>query len=601
MSECPSRLAAYPYDDFSELAGPLQEPAADGRVRFRQVTRGAARLRAWVLVTAALVFEVLFLLFLLRPANHPEFSDDWPSYLAMGLIGSIAVIEGLRLVNVFTLAVATLNARDPVPTAPLTGQRVAFITTIVPSKEPIEMVRRTLEAAVRVRYEGTFDVWLLDEGDDPAVRAMCAEVGVRHFTRHGVPEWNRETGPHKARTKHGNYNAWLDAHGDDYDFWLSVDSDHVPLPNFAERLMGYFHDPDVAFVVGPQVYGNYDNFVTRAAESQQYLFHSVLQRAANRFGAAMFVGTNNAVRLSALRAIGGLQDSITEDAATSIVWHSRRNPETGTKWRSVYTPDVLAVGEGPSTWQDYFVQQGRWARGTDEVVLRRFWRMAWRLSFWRRAHYGLLMSYYPAAAISWVLGVTNVVAYLLTGVAGLLVPAQLWLMLYVNAAVLQVGVYFWNRRHNVSPHEEEGSSGVSGMAISVMSTPMYVSALWAAVRGRNISFAVTRKGAVSGDRIGSFAKNLWWAGLLVLALGASELLGNDHPAIRAWALLTLSMSLLPVAIWVSGLLGTRLRPAPRPVPQPVPQPVPVVGPPAPAVTFVGNHVVDVPVPQESTR
>jgi cellulose synthase/poly-beta-1,6-N-acetylglucosamine synthase-like glycosyltransferase len=110
---------------------------------------------------------------------------------------------------------------------------------------------------------------------------------------------------------------------------VSVDSDHVPLPNFAERLMGYFHDPDVAFVVGPQVYGNYDNFITRAAESQQYLFHSVLQRAANRFSTAMFVGTNNAVRLSALRAIGGLQDSITEDAATSIVWHSSTNPASG--------------------------------------------------------------------------------------------------------------------------------------------------------------------------------------------------------------------------------------------------------------------------------
>src|SRR3712207_8447405 len=80
-----------------------------------------------------------------------------------------------------------------------------------------------------------------------------------------------------------------------------------------------------------QVYGNYDNFVTRAAESQQYLFHSVLQRAANRFTTAMFVGTNNAVRLSALRAIGGLQDSITEDAATSIVWHASTNPETGAR------------------------------------------------------------------------------------------------------------------------------------------------------------------------------------------------------------------------------------------------------------------------------
>ena len=604
MTERLPEPTAYPYEDFSELAGPLQEPAGDHRVRFRPVTRGGARARAWLLVTAALLFEVLFLLFLLRPANHPEFAGDWQSYLAMGLIGSIAVIELLRLVNVFTLAIATLNARDPVPTTPLTGQRIAFITTIVPSKEPIEMVRRTLQAAVAFRYEGTLDVWLLDEGDDPAVRAMCAELGVRHFTRHGVPEWNQDAGRYKARTKHGNYNAWLDAHGDDYDYWVSVDSDHVPLPNFAERLMGYFHDPDVAFVVGPQVYGNYDNFVTRAAESQQYLFHSVLQRAANRFGTAMFVGTNNAVRLSALRAIGGLQDSITEDAATSVVWHSSTNPETGAVWKSVYTPDVLAVGEGPSTWRDYFVQQGRWARGTDEVVLRRFWRVARRLTFWRRAHYGLLMSYYPATAISWVLGVTNLVAYLLTGVAGLLVSAQLWLMLYVNAAVLQVGVYFWNRRHNVSPHEEEGSSGVSGMAISVMSTPLYVSALWAAVRNRNIAFAVTRKGAVSGDRLGSFTRHLQWAALLLAALVASEVLGNTHPAIRAWAVLSLVMCLFPVAVWATVRLRTRLRRVartPSPLALPTPEVVRTVAPRTPAVTFVGNRVADVPLTQESSR
>ena len=594
----------YPYSDFSELAGPLQEPAADNRVRFQPVTRGGARARAWLLVTAALLFEGLFLVFLLRPANHPEATGDWQSFLAIALIGSIAVIEGLRLVNVFTLAVATLNARDPIPLAPLTGQRIAFVTTIVPSKEPIEMVRRTLEAAVAVRYEGTLDVWLLDEGDDPAVRAMCAELGVRHFTRAGVPEWNQRTGRHKAKTKHGNYNAWLDAHGDGYDFWVSVDTDHVPLPNMVERLMGYFHDPDVAFVVGPQVYGNYDNFVTRAAESQQYLFHSVLQRAANRFTTAMFVGTNNAVRLSSLKAIGGLQDSITEDAATSIVWHASTNPATGAAWKSVYTPDVLAVGEGPSTWRDYFTQQGRWARGTDEVVLRRFWRLAPRLSFARRVHYALLMSYYPATAISWVLGVSNLVAYLLTGVAGLLVSAQLWLMLYVNAAVLQVAVYCWNRRHNVSPHEEEGSSGVSGMAISVMSTPLYVSALWAAIRNRSTGFAVTRKGAVTGDRATSFTRHLVWAAVLFIALAASQLLGHTHAAIRVWAVLSLVMCLLPVVIWAAGR-----RPAPLRQPERTPSPpvlaapdvVRPVRPLTPAVTFVGNRAAEIPQTQESSR
>jgi len=548
-----------PYEAFSELSGPLQ-PAVDGdRVQFQRITRGGARVRAWLLVAAALVFEVTFLLWLLKPSHYPEFAGDWRSWLAFGLIGSVAVIEALRLLNVFTLATATLNARDPLPMTPVTGQRVAFLTTIVPGKEPLPMVRRTLEAALQLRYEGTLHVWLLDEGDDPEVRAMCTELGVRHFTRRGVEQWNQGTGRHKAKTKHGNYNSWLDAHGDDYDFWVSVDCDHVPLPNFAERLMGYFHDPDVAFVVGPQVYGNSEKFVTRAAESQQYLFHSVLQRAANRSTSAMFVGTNNAVRISALRAIGGLQDSITEDAATSIVWHSSRNPETGAKWKSVYTPDVLAVGEGPSTWRDFLVQQGRWARGTDEVVLRLFWRVAGKLAFRRRLHYGLLMSYYPSAAISWVLGVTNLAAYLLTGVAGVLVAAQLWLMLYVNAAVLQVGLYVWNRKHNVSPHEEEGSSGVSGMFLSVMSTPMYVSALWAALRNRNISFAVTPKGSASPDRLSTFGKHLKWAGVLVTALLLSIPLGNSHVAIRSWALASAAVCLLPPVMWATGRLADRLR------------------------------------------
>ncbi|MCX4866919.1 DUF1929 domain-containing protein [Streptomyces sp. NBC_00257] len=149
------------------------------------------------------------------------------------------------------------------------------------------MVTRTLEAAVRVRHRGLLHVWLLDEGDDPAVKEVCARLGVHHFSRKGVAHWNRDRGPHRARTKHGNYNAWLDAHGGDYEFFASVDTDHVPLPNCLERMLGYFRDPDIGFVIGPQVYGNYDTFVTKAAESQRFLFHALIQRAGNRYGAPM--------------------------------------------------------------------------------------------------------------------------------------------------------------------------------------------------------------------------------------------------------------------------------------------------------------------------
>ncbi|MGI4896108.1 MAG: glycosyltransferase family 2 protein [Janthinobacterium lividum] len=561
----------YDYERYATLAGPF-EPVPDGvpyQVRFRRlVRRDGRRGQAVVIAFAAILFETAFLVWLLLPGHLPVDDGSWRYWLAMGLVVSVGAIELLRLVNVLTLTRATWLSADPVPVAPEPGTRVAFITTIVPGKEPLDMAERTLAAALRVRHDGVFDVWLLDEGNDPDVRAMCARLGVHHFSRKGVAAFNQPSGRNKARTKHGNYNAWLDENGDDYDFWVSVDTDHVPLPDFAERLLGYFRDSDVAFVVGPQVYGNTHSLISRLAESQQYLFHGVLQRAANAHAAAMFVGTNNAVRLSALREIDGLADSITEDAATSLVWHSRRNHATGRRWKSVYTPDVLAVGEGPSSWSDYFTQQHRWARGTDEVLLRKFWRFVPRLPLGRALHYTLLMSYYPSAALSWILGSLNVVVYLTTGIGGLVVAANLWLMLYVNAAVLQVGIYFWNRRYNVSPHEEEGSSGIAGMYVSILSAPMYVSALIDAIRGRNVSFAVTPKGADGqADGFATFRRNNSWGLLLLGALLVSVLLGHDEPAMRGWAVLSVVTAFLPLATWLTGRarshLGRVVHRAPR--------------------------------------
>ncbi|SDY58887.1 hypothetical protein SAMN05661080_03950 [Modestobacter sp. DSM 44400] len=196
-------------------------------------------------------------------------------------------------------------------------------------------------------------------------------------------------------------------------------------------------------------------------------------------------------------------------------------------------------------------------------MLRLSLKVARRLSFRRRAHYALLMSYHPATAVSWVLGVTNLAAYLLTGVAGVLVDAQLWPMLYVNAAVLQVGLYVWNRRNNISTLEEESSSGASGMILSVLSTPVYVSALWAAVRHRTVSFAVTPKGAQDRDPLSTFGAHLRWAAVLVAALVASVPLHHPHVAICTWALVSTAVCLLPVAMWLTGLLWHRLRSGPR--------------------------------------
>ncbi|MDX2559266.1 cellulose synthase catalytic subunit [Streptomyces sp. TX20-6-3] len=552
----------YDYETYSRLAGPLAEPDPVAyRVRYRSLlSKEPHRIRAVLLMTLAPALSALLLAYLVWPSHRTvrEGGDPRLVHLDTVMLVSIGLICFFMLVNVTAIAHATMVARDPIPVHAEKGSRVAFLTTYVPGKEPLAMVRGTLEGATRLRHDGLLDVWLLDEGDSAEARALCAALGVRHFTRAGVPEWNRGKGVHKARTKHGNYNAWLAMHGDAYDYFASVDTDHVPLPGFLERMLGYFRDPDVAFVVGPQVYGNYTGVVTKAAESQQFLFHALIQRAGNRYHAPMFVGTNNVVRISALRQVGGLYDSVTEDMATGFELHRRKNPRTGRYWRSVYTPDVLAVGEGPASWTDFFAQQLRWSRGTYETIAKQYWKAPFRTPPGRFLNYTLMLAYYPMTAVNWLLGVLSCVLYLWFGASGTQVSTSVWLMIYSDAVALQIGLYLWNRRHNVSPHEPEGSGGLAGMAMSALSAPIYLASLGSAVLRTRGRFVVTPKGGeTSPDRILTFRIHLAWAAVLVASLAASVHFGHTHAAMRTWAVLALLIALAPVTLRAFTALGER--------------------------------------------
>jgi cellulose synthase/poly-beta-1,6-N-acetylglucosamine synthase-like glycosyltransferase len=560
----PSEPAAgrYDYARFSQLSGEVTDPPEDApsRIRYRRLA-DTRPLRSILGALTVIATQMALFVWILLPRHWPLVGEDLVLRVsALVMLCSIYAIEAFRLVNVSTLGLATALARDPVPIRAEPGSPVAFLTTMVPGKEPIEMVRRTLEAALGIRHDGMFHVWLLDEGDDPEVREMCAELGVHHFSRRGVEQWNQPRGPFKAKTKHGNYNSWLEEHGSGYDFWLSVDTDHVPLPSFAERMLGYFRDPDVAFVVGPQVYGNYDNVVTKCAESQQFVFHGLIQRMANFFRCPMFVGTNNAVRITALREIGGLRDSITEDMATSLAWHSARNPVTGKRWKSVYTPDVLAVGEGPSSFTDFFAQQYRWSRGTFEALRGHLWRCLPGLGLGSKLHYLLISSYYPSAAIGWVLGAINCLLYLILGTTGVRVQPQAWLAIYLDLALVQFCLYASNRKHNVSPHEAKGSSGVAGMFMSVLAAPVYVAALLGTVTGRKANFVVTPKGdSQSPDGLRTFARHLRWGGVFAAGLAASLWIDHPQSSMRLWSITLILVCLTPPLIWSAQSYAHRRR------------------------------------------
>ncbi|MFJ9109230.1 glycosyltransferase family 2 protein [Streptomyces sp. NPDC102283] len=584
-------LPRYDYEHYSRLAGPLTQPPAGKpyKVRYRSlISQEPHRVRAALLLGAAPLVSLGLFAWLMQPSHwtdrDPNLDNDLLLVLDIVMLVSIGLIELFRTMNVLSNAHATLVARDPVPVIPESGTKVAFLTSFVPGKEPLEMVTKTLEAAVKIRHRGLMHVWLLDEGDDPAVKEVCARLGVHHFSRKGVAHWNQAKGPHRAKTKHGNYNAWLDAHGGDYDFFASVDTDHIPMANYLERMLGYFRDPDVGFVIGPQVYGNYDTFVTKAAESQQFLFHALIQRAGNRYGSPMFVGTSNAVRISALKQIGGLYDSITEDMATGFEIHRHRNPATGKKWRSVYTPDVLAVGEGPTAWTDFFTQQLRWSRGTYETIIGQFWKGFGTMPPGKLFNYTMMIIFYPMSALNWILAALSCALFLGMGASGVQIDPTIWMMLYGNASALQIGLYIWNRRHNVSPHEPEGSGGLAGMVMSALSAPIYARSLMDAVLRRKSSFVVTPKGdSSSPDTLfGTFRIHLFFIVVFGASMISSFFLGHSHPAMITWATLALLITAAPIIGWRYTIRAEKKKrrsgggshrsggPAPEPRPQPLP-------------------------------
>lgn len=540
----PERL----YDNATQITGGLTPTGS--RVRFRQVLSRRERGVATVLVAANIIAGLVFVGWLGQPGHLPVGAGlaspmGWVTTAAFGLL---VLLEIVRMVQAATLWSFTLRAKDPVPMEPRPGLRVAVLTTIVPGKEPLELVSATLAAMRRIRYDGQVDVWILDEGDDPAVRRAAARLGVRHFSRKGRSEYNRTTGEFKARTKAGNHNAWRAEYEHEYDVVAQMDPDHIPHPDFLIRTLGYFADPDVAFVVAPQVYGNlHDGFVQHASAIQAYFFHGIIQRGGNGLDAPLLIGTNHLYRPSAWRHVGGYQDSIIEDHLTAMAVFATTNPVTGNTYRGVYTPDVLAVGEGPSSWTDFFNQQKRWAYGIWEILIKHSPRLMPRLSGRQRMSFALLQSFYPSVAAVWVLGNALTVFTVSTGVATARLDAATYFALWAPTLITSMGLFLWLRRFNLVEHERR-EWGVAGMAMLVATVPVYVAAAVTALGRRPLAYAVTAKGDLaSPDRLRTFRPHLVWAAVAATALGAVLLGQHTAGMITGWLVVTLLSVLAPVA------------------------------------------------------
>jgi cellulose synthase (UDP-forming) len=272
-----------------------------------------------------------------------------------------------------------------VPKMPVSTRqwKVDVLTTACPG-EPREMIVRTLRAMKEIRYPHTN--YLCDEGNDPVLKELCESLGVIHVTR-----------IEKKDAKAGNINnALKQASG---EIAVVLDPDHVPVPEFLDRVLPYFEDETIGYVQCVQGYGNQEeSFIARGAAEQTYHFYGPMMMCMNTYGTVQAIGANCAFRRTALDSIGGHAPGLAEDMHTAMQLHAKG-------WRSIYVPEMLTRGLVPATLSAYYKQQLKWSRGTFDLLFHVFPKLYKNFTWRQKVHYLCIPMYF-------LFGLVNLIDFL---------------------------------------------------------------------------------------------------------------------------------------------------------------------------------------------
>ncbi len=311
--------------------------------------------------------------------------------------------EMLAFVSTVGLMVVTWRQRLYRVPPPLLYRTVdVFIATY---NEPLELLRDTVSCAVDIRYPHR--TLVLDDGNRPEVAALAAEFGCVYLGR-----------ADRSDAKAGNLNNGLRHSA--AEFVVTLDADHVPVPELIDEMIGFFVAGEVAIVQANQDCYNLDSFQhemdwkERSGWQMQELFFSIIQPSKDGFNATIYCGSPAMIRRAALDDIGGFATgSITEDLHTGLRLQKRG-------WRVLYFNRSVARGLAAQTFSGYSAQWRRWGIGSTQVLRMERPLLGPGLSLGQRLCY--LASYEYNVIFSWVrlLSVATVIFASLTGIFPLL-------------------------------------------------------------------------------------------------------------------------------------------------------------------------------------
>ncbi|MBO9406218.1 glycosyltransferase [Shimia sp. R9_1] len=472
-----------------------------------------------------------------------------------------------------------------------------FITTY---DEDVAVVAPSISdaKAVIAPEDMRVQIWLLDDGDRADMAQLAKHHGIGHFAR-----------SENLGFKAGNLrNGLLRTSG---DFVVICDADTRLLPTFLQNTLGYFSDPQIAWVQTPHWFydvppgESWSDWIVRhiggtpahrlvrlAAAVLTWLtgrgrigadpfladptvFFDVIQRRRNRNNAAFCCGAASIHRREAVfagaikrksAAVGRLQTRLTQPVATCLRalplqpyrFHVSEDlytsillhEDAAAGWKSVYHPQVEARMLSPMSLTAWAAQRLKYAGGTFDIAAHDNPIFRRGLSWRQKLHYGATFWSYLNVLWAPVLLLAPVVS-LTTAVTPVKAYSLDFFMHFLPAVVLgELAMLAACKGYPVGP----------GRVLGVAALPVHWHAFICVLRGQKPRFAPTPKLPLVGGGLRHVLPHLVLLALMSVAAAVGIVrtaLGHtDFSAPLLWVNLfwlgvnmTLIARLVPMAWW----------------------------------------------------
>ncbi len=287
---------------------------------------------------------------------------DWALLIPYFTVLAILSMYGLHRYEIIRTYLKHRKRLPREPEASFEAGQLPRVTIQLPIYNERFVVERLIEAVVRIEYpRHLLDIQVLDDSTDETHPFTQALVARYRAAGHPIEYHRRDN---REGFKAGALQEGMKtAQG---DIFAVFDADFVPSPDFLQRTIHFFTDPNVGVVQTRWSYLNRHYNLLTEVEAMLLDGHFVLEHGA-RCGRGLFFnfnGTAGLLRRKMIEDAGGWQhDTLTED--TDLSYRAQMKG-----WRFVYVPGIDCPSELPVETYGFQVQQSRWAKGLTQVSMK---------------------------------------------------------------------------------------------------------------------------------------------------------------------------------------------------------------------------------------